>query len=121
MPLSSTGAQLTEDAPTWSLSNSNGSVQLRGVAVPGSVTQALVAHGVAGDPLVGLNEHLNLWIGLDDWQFETRFTLPPDIAATHEEEEAGADLELLLDGLDTLADVLVDGQLLLTAQNFHRC
>ncbi len=59
------------------------------------------------------NEALQRWVSEDTWTYETQFTVTTSLPA--------GDIELAFDGLDTLADVTLDGQLILTAQNFHRC
>ncbi len=82
-------------------------------AVPGSVHTDLMAAGVIGDPYVGAAEAGLQWIGLGDWEYRARFDVD---AATLARPHA----ELRFDGLDTFAEVRLNGQPLLNADNAHR-
>ena len=85
----------------------------RPAQVPGSVHTDLLAAGVIGDPYVGAAEAGLQWIGLADWEYRARFDVD---AATL----ARAHAELRFDGLDTFAEVSLNGQPLLEADNAHR-
>ncbi len=82
-------------------------------AVPGSVHTDLMAAGLIGDPYVGAAEAGLQWIGLGDWEYRARFDVD---AATLARPHA----ELRFDGLDTFAEVRLNGQPLLKADNAHR-
>jgi beta-mannosidase len=70
--------------------------------VPGVVQTDLLHAGLIADPFVADNEQRLQWIGLTDWEYATTFTLPPEtLRRTH--------LELVFDGLDTYADVTLNG------------
>ncbi len=85
----------------------------RPATVPGTVHTDLAAAGAIPPPFVGDNEKRLQWIGLLDWQYRTTFTTTPaQLAATH--------AELVFDGLDTFADVELNGQPLLHTDNQFR-
>ncbi|WP_052695635.1 glycoside hydrolase family 2 protein [Hymenobacter sp. AT01-02] len=81
--------------------------------VPGCVHTDLLAAGQIPDPLYRDNELRLQWIGKADWEYETSFTLPP---ATLQR----AHLDLVLQGLDTYAEVLLNGVSILQANNMFR-
>ena len=81
--------------------------------VPGSVHTDLMAAGLIGDPYVGAAEAGLQWIGLADWEYRARFDVDAaSLARPH--------AELRFDGLDTFAEVRLNGQPLLKADNAHR-
>lgn len=87
--------------------------QWRSAQVPGSVHTDLLAHRLIPDPYVGAPEAALQWIGLADWEYRKRFDLD---AATMQRTNA----ELVFEGLDTFAEVQLNGRDLLTADNSHR-
>lgn len=82
-------------------------------AVPGSVQTDLMAAGQLADPWAGDNERAAQWVGLSDWQYRSEFTVD---AATF----ARSHIDLLLEGLDTLAVVRINGTQVLAADNMFR-
>ena len=87
--------------------------QWRDARVPGSVHTDLLAHRLIADPYVGAAEAGLQWIGLADWEYRARFDVD---AATLARRHA----ELVFEGLDTFAEVELNGQPLLRADNAHR-
>ena len=81
--------------------------------VPGTVQTDLMAAKLLPDPFYRDNEARVQWVGLSDWQYETRFTVD---AATLARDH----VELVFDGLDTFADVYLNGQKLASADNMFR-
>lgn len=81
--------------------------------VPGVVQTDLIAAKVVPDPFYRDNEGKIQWAGLSDWQYQTRFTVD---AATLAREH----VELVFDGLDTFAEVTLNGKPLLSADNMFR-
>jgi beta-mannosidase len=79
--------------------------------VPGCVHTDLLAAGIIPDPFLGRNETDVAWVGRRDWTYET--TLTP-IPGGHEQTD------LVFDGLDTAAEIRLDGQLLGSVRNMHR-
>ncbi|TFD87388.1 glycoside hydrolase family 2 protein [Cryobacterium lactosi] len=101
----------------WSLTALDGPVpaHLRRLTVPatvpGSVHTDLLAADLIPDPYLDGNEQLLSWIGLTDWRYSTTFAWNP----------AGADRsELVFAGLDTIAEIELNGVLLGTTRNMHR-
>lgn len=80
-------------------------------AVPGCVHLDLLAAGLIPDPYLDENEGLLHWIGRTDWRYEAEFDHPgPDTA----------ELDLVAYGLDTVAEVEVNGTLVASTRNMHR-
>ncbi|WP_405823259.1 glycoside hydrolase family 2 protein [Streptomyces sp. NBC_01390] len=79
-------------------------------AVPGCVHTDLLAAGVIPDPFIGRNEAEVAWVGRREWTYETQ------LAATSAQEQT----DLVFDGLDTAAEIRLDGQLLGRVRNMHR-
>jgi beta-mannosidase len=81
--------------------------------VPGSVHTDLLRHGLIPDPFLDENENDVQWIGEADWRYRTTFDLSDaDLTADR--------IDLAFDGLDTLATVTVNGQVVATTENMHR-
>ncbi|MDX3751559.1 glycosyl hydrolase 2 galactose-binding domain-containing protein [Streptomyces sp. AK08-02] len=78
--------------------------------VPGCVHTDLLAAGVIPDPFIGRNEAEVAWVGRREWTYETR------LAAASAQEQT----DLVFDGLDTAAEIRLDGQLLGRVRNMHR-
>ena len=81
--------------------------------VPGSVHTDLLALGRIPDPFVADNELRVQWVAERDWEYRLTFQATPDLPA----EER---VFLVCDGLDTLADVTLNGQPLGHAENMFR-
>ncbi|UYC13373.1 glycoside hydrolase family 2 protein [Xanthomonas sp. CFBP 8445] len=81
--------------------------------VPGTVQTDLIAAGVVPDPFYRDNEAQIQWAGLSDWQYQTRFQVDAALLARPH-------LELVFDGLDTFAEVYLNGRKLLAADNMFR-
>jgi beta-mannosidase len=81
--------------------------------VPGCVHTDLMAAGKIGDPFYRLNEKDQQWIENEAWEYRT--TLPVDAATLARDR-----VELVFAGLDTFADVFVNGAQVLSADNMFR-
>ncbi|MFE9439792.1 glycoside hydrolase family 2 protein [Streptomyces sp. NPDC006602] len=79
-------------------------------SVPGCVHTDLLAAGLIPDPFLGRGETEVAWVGRREWTYET------DLAATNGHEQT----DLVFDGLDTAAEILLDGRLLGRTRNMHR-
>src|SRR6187431_3223916 len=79
--------------------------------VPGTVHTDLLAAGVIPDPYLDRNEAGLGWIGLADWRYTTTFDAPAE-AADH--------VDLVLDGLDTVATIDLNGATVASTRNMHR-
>lgn len=80
-------------------------------AVPGCVHTDLLAAGLIPDPYVDENEAKLAWIGRTDWRYETTF---------HHSAAADTRVELVCDGLDTVARIELNGREIATTANMHR-
>lgn len=81
--------------------------------VPGCVHTDLLATKQIEDPLYRDNELKQQWIGKTDWDYETTFDVSPALLQRQH-------LELAFKGLDTYADVTLNGTPLLHADNMFR-
>ena len=85
--------------------------------VPGSVHTDLLAFGRIPDPFVGDNELHVQWVAERDWEYRLTFQVAPRTGLLAEER-----VFLVCDGLDTLADVALNGQPVGHAENaFRQC
>ncbi|MFN3722093.1 MAG: beta-mannosidase [Paracoccaceae bacterium] len=77
-------------------------------ALPGDGITALHAAGAIPDPYWGQNEYGLRWIADRDWTASRSF------------DHDGGDCDLVIDGLDTVAEVRLNGMSVLRAANAHR-
>ncbi len=91
----------------WHLSEASGDYACD-MAVPGDGITALHDAGLIPDPYWGRNEYDLRWIAERDWTLTRTFTLDDTL------------VDLVLSGLDTIATVRVNGQIVLTAANSFR-
>lgn len=93
----------------WEFSQAGTGKWMTGV-VPGTVHQDLIRHELLPNPFYGTNEQKIQWVENEDWEYKTSFILSED-----QLKRDGA--QLILEGLDTYADVYLNGSLLLKADN----
>lgn len=78
--------------------------------VPGTIHQDLLNHNRIPNPFYGMNEEAVQWVENEDWMYRTSFVVT--------EEQLNRDAAVLeLDGLDTYADVFLNGALILCSDN----
>ena len=78
--------------------------------VPGTIHQDLINHNRIPNPFYGMNEEAVQWVENEDWMYRTSFVVT--------EEQLNRDAAVLeLDGLDTYADVFLNGALILRSDN----
>ncbi|MDR3344982.1 MAG: hypothetical protein LBT21_05265 [Oscillospiraceae bacterium] len=65
------------------------------------------------DPYAGKNEFAVQWVARRDYCYSRSFALPQDFLR-------GEHVDLLLSGVDTLAEIRVNGELLAQTDNAHR-
>jgi beta-mannosidase len=87
--------------------------------VPGSVHTDLLAAGLIDDPYLDDNEALLAWIGRCDWRYETSFEWAPRVSTGSTGSPLGA-AELVFEGLDTVATVRLNGEVVAETRNMHR-
>jgi beta-mannosidase len=101
----------------WSLRATRGPVPAELLAevvpatVPGLVHTDLLAAGLIPDPYLDQNEKKVTWIGESDWEYSTSFTWTPDGQQVH---------ELVFEGLDTVATVILNDTEIARTRNQHR-
>ncbi|HEY0702392.1 MAG TPA: glycoside hydrolase family 2 protein [Candidatus Acidoferrales bacterium] len=81
--------------------------------VPGVVQTDLLKDGLIPDPFYRDNDTRLQWIGLTDWEYRTTFQAD---AATMGHDH----VDLVFEGLDTYADVYLNDQIILHADNMFR-
>ena len=78
--------------------------------VPGTVHQDLLNHNRIPNPFYGMNEDAVQWVENEDWMYRTSFVV--------DEQQLSRDAAVLeMDGLDTYADVFLNGALILRSDN----
>ncbi len=83
------------------------------VCIPGEVHLALLDAGRIPDPFVADNELQVQWVAQKDWEFEGRFHVPEEMLAEDR-------VVLRFEGLDTLAEVSLNGARLGVTDNAFR-
>lgn len=78
--------------------------------IPGTVHQDLISHGLLPDPFHGTNEKKVQWVENEDWEYRTTFSVT-------DEQLKHDDALLTFEGLDTYADVYLNGALLFKSDN----
>ena len=81
--------------------------------VPGCVQTDLMAIGEIGDPYFRMNERDIQWIDKEDWRYKTVFAVPEDVMDKE-------NIFITFDGLDVFADVTLNGEKIITADNMFR-
>ena len=96
----------------WTYHQVNGELAGK-AAVPGTIHTDLLANKQIEDPFYRTNEKSQQWIDKEDWEYSNSFQLS-------EKEISRQNLRLDFKGLDTYADVYVNGSLVLKADNMFR-
>jgi beta-mannosidase len=112
--------------------NSNGSIHIT-ANVPGNVVTDLEAAGIIQDPYFEDNDVLYRWIGMDDWTYSTTFTVSSSVLSSTMVRKHSSSptlslisllpspkVELVAEGLDTIAVVTLNGQQLGQTDNMFR-
>ena len=102
----------------WLLADSNGVPQAENhpalkdwtsvTAFPSVIQMELLEHGIIANPDIGENERLIQWVGHADWAYMTSFPSPSGL---------GSSVDLVFDGLDTFATVILNGKEILKSDN----
>jgi beta-mannosidase len=115
-----TTTQVIDSGWRFRLADGDGNAKAHGAAthwhnaaVPGMVQSDLLTAKLLPDPYFRDNEAKVQWVGLSDWQYQTHFSVDQaTLARDH--------VDLVFDGLDTLADVYLNGTKLIAADNMFR-
>ncbi|MDA3868198.1 MAG: glycoside hydrolase family 2 protein [Salinivirgaceae bacterium] len=103
---------VTEISSNWTFSQADKEEWLL-ATVPGCVHTDLLANGKIEDPFYRLNEHELQWIDKVNWEYKTSFNIDSDAIKRDR-------IALDFKGLDTYADVFVNGTQVLSADNMFR-
>ncbi|NGN63320.1 glycoside hydrolase family 2 protein [Streptomyces sp. A7024] len=98
---------VTQFTEGWTLRHEDAALP---AAVPGCVHTDLLAAGAIPDPYRGENEHAVAWVARRDWTYAN------ELPAAEGHERA----DLVFDGLDTVAEIAVGGEVLGSTRNMHR-
>ncbi len=82
-------------------------------SVPGCVHTDLLQNGKIEDPFFRLNEHNVQWIDKKNWEYKTIFTADKSLLSNNR-------IALDFKGIDTYAEVSINGQKILDADNMFR-
>jgi len=115
--MSYTPATFTPIATGWTVTPTSGPVpdgfpaEPVPAVVPGVIHTDLLRAGLIADPFDGDNEAAQQWIGDTAWRYATSFEWHDDGSARH---------DLVAYGLDTVATVLLNGEVVARTENQHR-
>ena len=87
-----------------------GAEQFHAAQVPGCVHTDLLHNELIPEPFWGSNELDLQWIETTDWEYSTTFDVSDELLAR-------AHVELVADGLDTLATIILNGQEIARTEN----
>jgi len=82
-------------------------------SIPGCVHTDLLKNKLIDDPFYRDNEKKLQWIGKTDWEYRTTFNLTAELLKH-------TNVELVLEGLDTYADVFLNDERLISTDNMFR-
>ncbi len=99
-------------AKKWQFTNAK-NIHWYKAIVPGTVHTDLLANKLIADPFYADNEKMLQWIDTCDWIYKTSFIVDA-------KQLANKSAALVFDGLDTYADIYLNGKLLLKANNMFR-
>jgi len=80
--------------------------------VPGCVHTDLLRAGLIPDPYIATHERDLMWIGETDWEYRCRFAVSAEMMDRPR-------VDLVCEGLDTVATIAIDGQVVGEAANMH--
>ncbi|WP_439812797.1 glycoside hydrolase family 2 protein [Streptomyces sp. P9-2] len=103
--------QVTPLTDGWILRHPDGTGEALPASAPGCVHTDLLTAGLIPDPFLGRNETEVAWVGRRAWTYERDLTAG---STGHERTD------LVFDGLDTVAEILLDGRPLGRTRNMHR-
>lgn len=103
--------QITELNGTWSMQRADGEMCCP-VQIPGSVLSGLLENGLIGDPYYRMREYETRELLRSDFTFRRQFTIERSDSYTY---------QLVCEGIDTIAEIFLNGVLLQKTENMHRC
>ncbi|OWF41123.1 beta-mannosidase-like [Mizuhopecten yessoensis] len=93
----------------WTVRDENRGSSVIG-QVPGNMYTALLGSAMIQDPYYRKNDELYRWISRDDWSYSRTFQVSTKMVGQNT-------LELVCDGLDTVAEVFINGKLVGESDN----
>lgn len=96
----------------WQFRQSS-SVEWHEATVPGGVHTDLMAAKLINDPFYGVNEKTQQWIGEKDWVYQRTFSVDRSVMDKQ-------NIELVMTGIDTYANVCVNNVPLIRCDNMFR-
>lgn len=81
--------------------------------VPGEIFVDLLNNSLIPDPFYRDNEKKVQWVALQNWEYQTTFNSSANLLSKQ-------NVNLIFDGLDTYADVYLNNELILSANNMFR-
>jgi len=93
--------------------NKESSDSVYGASVPGCVHTDLINNELIEDPFFGINERSLQWIGKENWIYKTKFDMSSEILSKSK-------VNLIFEGLDTYAEVVLNNELILSSNNMFR-
>ena len=96
---------------TWKIKNLEKSIEIEG-QVPGTVFETLLENKIIADPFYGVNEHEMKWVYESNWVYEIEFNVDPSFL-DHK------NVLLRFHGLDTIAEVTLNGEVIGTHQKLQ--
>ena len=104
---------LTNAAPWYFKEANKAESQWLQAKVPGTIHQDLLAHQLIADPYLLNNEQQAQWPAQKEWLYQTTILLTPASAAYQQ-------IELVFEGLDTDAEILINGKVIASVNNMFR-
>lgn len=98
----------------WELSNITEQKSYGGAAVPGTVLSTLLEKGIIPDPYYRLNEYDVREVMTNDFLYERKFDVKSEDLASAD------DISLRCEGLDTIARIKINAQIVAETRDFHR-
>lgn len=94
----------------WQFRDATVASRWRTATVPGCVHRDLLRHGLIPDPFFGTNELDVQWVEQHDWEYRAPIRVPATLLA-------GENLDLVCDGLDTLATIFINDRVVTRSDN----
>ena len=104
---------LTNAAPWYFKEANKAESQWLQAKVPGTIHQDLLAHQLIADPYLLNNEQQAQWPAQKEWLYQTTILLTPAMAAYQQ-------IELVFEGLDTDAEISINGKVIASVNNMFR-
>jgi len=104
---------LTNPAPWYFKEANKAESQWLQAKVPGTIHQDLLVHQLIADPYLLNNEQQAQWPAQKEWLYQTTILLTPAMAAYQQ-------IELVFEGLDTDAEIFINGKKIASVNNMFR-